>query len=137
MNIQTVQDKLNLISVKTTVEEVLIKCNAKKFSKISDFPKEIGVYIVYENNEVVYVGASYSDTRTIYKRCKQYIGKSDTGATLRKKVQRINQLTASQAVNYIQHNFVAKFILMNKESQKNIKTIEHFLIGTFNTKYND
>ena len=137
MNIQTVQDKLNLINVRITVEEELIKCNAVRFSKISDFPKERGIYIVYENNEVVYVGASYSDTRTIYKRCRQYIGKSDTGATLRKKVQRINQFTASQAVNYIQQNFVAKFILMNKESQKDIKTIEHFLIGAFNTKFND
>lgn len=134
---QVFQDKINVTNIRSQVNEALKDKKAISFSSIKSFPKERGVYIAYEDSEVVYVGSAYSDKRTIYVRCSQYLGKKDSGATLRKKVQKINGLTAIQAVSYIQQKFIAKFILMNNQSEKEIKTLEHLLIGVYNPKYND
>lgn len=110
MKMEILQSKFQLTNIKKIVSGELINSEIISFSNIENFPIKRGVYIVYKN---------------------------DTGATLRKKVQKINEFTAIEAIDYIRKNFVSKFILMNDESEKNIKAMEHFFIGVFNPKYND
>lgn len=52
------------------------------FDNIEKFPSTQGLYFVFLEKELVYIGKA--DKQTIQDRCKQYINKS-SGGTLRKK----------------------------------------------------
>lgn len=50
-----------------------------------DFP---GVYAIFDNNKLIYIGSAYAADRTIEMRLKQYLSRSKTGNTLMKAMRR-------------------------------------------------
>ena len=45
-----------------------------------------GVYAIFKDDELLYVGSEYADTHTVKDRLTQYVTKSDSGNTLWPKV---------------------------------------------------
>lgn len=79
------------------INELLLKiCNGVHggFGDLNCFDFK-GVYILCDNNKIVYVGSSYA--RTIKQRLKQYTSKKDTGNTLAKRVAK--ELSYSKKIN--------------------------------------
>ncbi len=68
------------------IEDLFLNINNPVYGDFSDLSKFDfnGVYIIYDKDEVVYVGSAYA--RKIKKRLKQYISPTDTGNTLGKTV---------------------------------------------------
>lgn len=50
-----------------------------------DFP---GIYAIFDNNKLIYIGSAYAADRTIEIRLKQYLSRSKTGNTLIKAMRR-------------------------------------------------
>lgn len=50
-----------------------------------DFP---GVYAIFDNDKLIYIGSAYAADRTIEIRLKQYLSHSKTGNTLIKAMRR-------------------------------------------------
>ncbi len=110
------------------------------FKEIEKFPKEKGVYIIYDEklSEIVYVGIAHTGKRTIEKRCRQNLNKGDNGGTFRKKLEKRLNIDAGEAVKYIKYNCKAWFVVVDSDiPSKDIKRIEHLLIGLINPIDND
>lgn len=109
------------------------------FCEIDNFPETRGVYIIYDDkiDEIIYVGIAYEQNRTIKIRCQQYLWKGD-GGTFRKKLGNRLGLSEDKAIQYIEHNCKAWCIQVDSgKTIKEIKRIEHLLIGLINPIDND
>lgn len=79
------------------IKDLFLNINNPVYGDFSDLSKFDfnGVYIIYDEDEVVYVGSAYA--RKIKKRLKQYISPKDTGNTLGKTVAK--KLSGSKTYN--------------------------------------
>ena len=101
------------------IQDLLLKLSSAvqgDFNDLSKFNFK-GVYVICDKEEVVYIGSAYA--RTIEKRLKQYISKSDTGNTLGRSV-------AKRLSNSKKYDQAAK----NKLNDA-IKQIHTFIIYAF------
>ena len=101
------------------------------FASISDFPEGNGLYFVFYNNEIIYIGKA--DKQSIKKRCNQYVNES-SGATLRKKVECVRKCSKQEAISFIKNNFTARFFI-SKEVEK-LPVIEEIAIWAFQPRLN-
>lgn len=98
------------------------------FKDVRSLPKEKGVYFIYENGTLVYIGQG----KKVRSRCMQYLQKG-TGRTFRNKLMRDKGIkNVDVAIKYIENNCTIRYIIDNKH-----KKMEHLAIGLFNPKYND
>lgn len=99
-----------------------------KFKEIIKVPKDTGVYFIYENEELVYIG----EGQCIYTRCRQYLQKG-SGRTFREKLIKHKKIKdVDIAIEYIYNNCKVRYIIDYKH-----KKLEHLCIGLFNPIYND
>ena len=108
-----------------------LTANEISFSSLSEFAESNGLYFVFYNDEVLYIGKA--DKQTIKKRCNQYVNES-SGATLRKKVECVNKCGKQEAILFIKNNFSAKFFISN-EVQK-LPVLEEIAIWAFQPRLN-
>ncbi len=111
-------------------ESKLSKSTAS-FSNMSSFPLYHGLYFVYLENQVIYIGKA--DKQPIRKRCEQYVGTS-TGATLRLKIEKATGSDKQGSIAYISKNLKARFIELGNLEQ--IPVLEEIAIWAFQPKLN-
>lgn len=126
-------NKIFINQMKTNIDNLLGIKQYTGFSSIEQFPKDLGIYFIFnENNDLEYIGAA----NNIKKRCKQYIGPRDTGATFRynliqNKVKpnlSIKAIKKCSALNYkyakkIECDYKCKFITLSDFDNKIDKNI--------------
>jgi|GEM_PF-1755708 excinuclease UvrABC nuclease subunit len=101
------------------------------FDSLSDFPENNGLYFVFYNNQILYIGKA--DKQSIKKRCNQYVNES-SGATLRKKVECVRKCGKQEAITFIKNNFKARFFV-SKEVEK-LPVLEEIAIWAFQPRLN-
>ena len=139
INTETFESLLNCDQSES--ERIFLKAISNyfiSFSDINNFPHQKGLYFIYRNELLdtpLYIGSAYAKTRTIKKRCMQYLQKGSGGESFRGKIESLNRVDSSTAINEIKENYSIKFIILNKE-EREIKQIEQFAIWCFSPKYN-
>lgn len=140
MSIEVIYSLLESSDILERLSGILKQKTWVSFNKIESFPDQRGVYIICEKdiNEITYVGAAYKQGRSIKKRCNQNIIKN-TGDTYRRKLmKRKNIMKIDDATREIKKNSLACFIEYDKSATiKEIKRMEHLLIGLLNPIDND
>lgn len=101
------------------------------FNNIGEFPEYNGIYFVYQDNRIIYIGKA--DKQNIKKRCEQYLNKS-SGGTLRKKIENTRNLNPKEAIDYIKNTFSVKFIQVDKVEK--IPTLEQIAILIYQPRLN-
>lgn len=125
-----------IIEIKLKLKLKLENLNEYSFNKPTNFPKERGIYVVYEGEEVVYIGSAFGEDRSFESRCNQHI-QNGSGGTLRIKIGRYHKIDDAKAIDYIIKNCKIKFIEFHKSNPRDIKLEEYLFIGIFKPKYNE
>lgn len=120
----TAEDSRRIINSKLSKDII-------SFSQINEFPIYNGLYFVFLEDIIVYIGKA--DKQNIRERCKQYINFS-SGGTLRKKVECIKECNSSLAIDFIKSNLSAKFIHINNVDS--ISVLEEVAIWVYQPKLN-
>ena len=101
------------------------------FTDIDNFPKYKGIYFLFlntTNKELLYIGSVYANNRSIKDRLQQYLQLGSGGESFRGKIASLNNISDSDAIEFIKTTVTAKFIDMNKFDKDSIKQIEQVAI---------
>ena len=127
MNVDIVTEGFGRGSIiEMDIREVLFKCHnvvEGSFGDLSPFDFS-GVYVLCDDNDIVYVGSSYA--RTIKMRLSQYLRKSDSGNTLGKTIAK--QLSGQKKYNELATKKM-------KDAVEKIKSLKIFAIETKDLEY--
>jgi len=98
------------------------------FSDISDFPNNKGLYFLFYQNILIYIGSASTTGRTIKIRCQQYLQKGNGGESFRGKIELLKKISSDEAIQFIKENISAKFIDCNNLDKDNILQLEQVAI---------
>lgn len=122
--------KLSNTQLVGSIKNEMQNCLSKEvtFKEIIKIPKNTGVYFIYDNEQLVYIGQG----QCIYTRCRQYLQKG-SGRTFREKLMKHKKIKdVDKGIKYIYNNCKIRYIIDYKN-----KKLEHLCIGVFNPIYND
>ena len=112
--------------IKKSIEKRL--SNEVSFEEVKNLPKQKGVYFIYDNGTLVYIGQAGE----LRKRCMQYL-QEGVGRTFREKLMNEKEIkNVEDAKNYIKDICKIRYIIEDEH-----KKMEHLAIGLFNPEYND
>ena len=98
------------------------------FKDISNFPKERGLYFLFYQDILLYIGSASAQSRTIKIRCQQYLQKGSGGESFRGKIEKLKEISPNEAIEFIKNNISAKFINYNNLDENGIKQLEQIAI---------
>ena len=114
----------------------LLSENQISFNNISNFPKEKGLYFLYYQNILLYIGSASASSRTIQIRCKQYLQKGNGGESFRGKIEKLQNIQVEEAIEFIKNNISAKFITFDNLDVGHIKQLEQVAICCYQSPLN-
>jgi hypothetical protein len=129
--IKPVQNKNN----KKYFQDLLSK-NQINFNDINNFPKEKGLYFLYYQKILLYIGSASASSRTIQIRCRQYLQRGSGGESFRGKIEKLRSITAVKAIEFVQNNISAKFITFDNLEVEHIKQLEQIAICCYQPPLN-
>ncbi len=127
-------DKLEkrLPKLKKYADEILkqdtIRLTDLKYSQI---PEKSGVYIIYNNKKVIYIGNTQNLRNRIYRN---HLMGEERSSILKKKIMKERNLSRSKAKEYMKKYLSVRYRIIPTSK---IDSVEHFLISLFVPKYND
>ncbi|WP_414733910.1 hypothetical protein [Acetobacterium carbinolicum] len=101
-------------------ESIFIKTKTR-LENVKDFPVKNGIYILKENENVVYIGKAKD--QTIKERCEQYTRIGDTGNTVVKNIMKIEGLSKEESQKKA-NKFILNYMIVEDFSN------EHFDMET-------
>jgi len=107
-----------------------------EFRDISQFPNNKGLYFLYVGNILLYIGSVSANKRTIKIRCQQYLQKGSGGESFRGKIEKLQKISADNAIKFIKDNISAKFINYNHLDTDHIKQLEQIAICCYQPTLN-
>jgi len=147
MGLKSFEEMLNFLSEKirefqeADFQSFREHVDAEKWRALpSPLLDQAGVYIIYEEGEVIYVGATQRKGRTIRDRINDLFYKPTPGRrfkhTLTSKL--INKLQRFRKVEDVRNYFLkkCKFKVIGTKTSRDAKLLEAVLIYLLNPKYN-
>lgn len=108
--------------------EKMLTSELTSFSDISNFPNYKGLYFLYYESTLLYIGSASAESRTVKKRCQQYIQQGNGGNSFRGKIELLQNIPPGQAIKFIKMNIQAKFIDLSEIQENKIKQLEQVAI---------
>ena len=104
--------------------EKMLTSELTSFNDISNFPNYKGLYFLYYESTLLYIGSASAENRTVKKRCQQYIQQGNGGNSFRGKIELLQNIPSGQAIKFIKMNIQAKFIDLSEIQENKIKQLE-------------
>ena len=84
--------------------EKMLTSELTSFNDISNFPNYKGLYFLYYESTLLYIGSASAENRTVKKRCQQYIQQGNGGNSFRGKIELLQNIPSDQAIKFIKMN---------------------------------
>lgn len=106
------------------------------FNEISSFPEYKGLYFLYYNSTLLYIGSASAEERTVRIRCQQYLQKGNGGNSFRGKIEQLKKISTEETIEFIKKNISAKFIDYKEQEKNKIKQLEQIAILSYQPPLN-
>ena len=116
--------------------EKLLTSEFTNFNDISNFPNYKGLYFLYYDSILLYIGSANAEKRTIKIRCRQYLQKGSGGKSFRGKIEQLKNIPAEEAIKFIKQKISAKFINFSELEKNKILQLEQIAIFSYQPTLN-